>query len=80
MTGLGCFGADNIGTGSQRCWWMLFQRQIDAQQPTANCLKNIKEKMNFTQGRTEEGGTTSRQSERYSLLHFFILFIDFEIF
>jgi hypothetical protein len=48
---------------------MFFQRQVDAQQPTANCLKTTARKIKFTQGRTEEG-TTSRQSERYSLLHF----------
>lgn len=52
LTGLGRLGADNIGTSSQRCRRMLFQRQTDAQQPTANCLTTTR-KTNFKTGKSE---------------------------
>lgn len=44
LTGLGRCRSDDIGTGGQRCWWLLFKRQIDAQQPAADCLRKKEKK------------------------------------
>jgi hypothetical protein len=82
LTGLGRLGADNIGTSSQRCRRMLFQRQTDAQQqPTANGLNKQTTTHFLTQGRKKKKGRhRDSRNDTVSCIFFFLRFFIDEIY